>query len=231
MRMRKPKDLKRWLLSGQKTGSQGGVSREMKVLPDLESLKLCSSLDELPLADYIHCSVTKDYTRLIISGKPTENELFSAWIKLQSDFYEAVEDKNVAKNNKISSKVNKIKLKIAVVTCLLDALNTEYKEDLAEELRLWGFKISENTAQNDLKRVEILLGNEKLKAALALKEYSSAKEGGEVTKKHFMKVLLAISKHRGQHYKAEQLSTYEFALMYLELQQYSETLKQQQHAI
>jgi len=126
--MGKQKDTKRWLLLNRKTVGQGGGNRDAKALPDLKPLKLFLSLEQLPLSVYITCAVDKDYSGLVIAGKPTAKELQEAWIKLQSDFYELIEDKRVQDNNDLTGKINKISLKIDVVTCLIAALLEEYKE-------------------------------------------------------------------------------------------------------
>ena len=230
--------------SGLPTGSMGTGSPETIALPDLKPLMFVSSLEDITLHNWIEMDTKGDYSALIMSGEPTQEELYMAWLGLQGQ-YMALTDKQGADSYMLDiSETESLKMRINDVKYLLYALQLTYDERLIEQLRGWDITeaLTPESYRKDITRIENRLKSDEMRLMMAnntraLREPQGDRQGtmtaeGETTantRENYLKILLQIGKMRKMHYSPRLINTFDFAVMYGELKEYYNMLKKTNH--
>jgi hypothetical protein len=192
---------------------------------------LCQSLDDILMSDFIKCAIDKDYSSLIKSGQPTDEQINEAWISLISQFQVIMKSKDAKKHVTLVSKIESLNTKILTVTMLVAALQAGYDAEVVAELKEWGFyaEYSPETIAKDLEIVIRKLGNFKTQLAIAQANYDDQnKEAPEApTKEGYMSILIKINKHMQQHYRFDKITAMEFASMFSDMVKHNELLSSQ----
>ena len=228
----KQKGYLRYILSRPSTGYQHGVGPETNPSPASKSLILCSSLDKLLFTDFIKCACDKDYSVLVVQGEATVDQLQGAWVVLWSEHLELMGSKEAEAHIELSAKVERMSTKINIVSNLIEVLKAEPHESLIAELKEWGYnyQYTPESIENDLQRVANKLANDKTKLAIAVKEYEDKQlesgNNGESTKEMYLNILYAIEEKKKMEFDLETLTAHKFTIMYKNLIDYNEKLKQ-----
>lgn len=208
------------------------ASAKAKQAPKQVPIVVISDIEKLSFTKFIRCSVTNDLSPLVVSGVPSKDQLFFAWISILSAYYTIIGSKDSARYVKLVAKMEALNGKIFVVKSLCDALRQWYEPKLADQLRAWGFNhpFTGETLLDDLKQVEVELSNDNFKLEKLRLEYDrletdKKKSGEAATKESYMKMLYAIEKHRQMRYPPDSITLYEFAMWQAELIEYSEAVK------
>lgn len=199
---------------------------------------VCNDLEKVSFTNFLKCLINNDLEVLKISGNPSQNQLFLAWITILSAYYVTIGSKEQVRYIKMVAKMEAINLKINVVTALCVSLRQWYEPKLCECLKMWGYRLpfTDESFLKDIDRVLILLQNDNNKLATERCKYDNAQKankgkGEAPTKDAYMKILYAIEKHRGQRYPPDKISGYEFALWYVEIIEYNEAQKREHDRI
>jgi hypothetical protein len=183
-------------------------------------------------ADFITCETKSDYSCLVHTGKPSKEELYAAWMLILSQYYQLIGSKEAASYIKSVSKIEAINTKVFQVKKIVDTLRVYYSQGLTEELKAWGYKLpfTRESLTKDLARVEIAISNDKAKLEIQRYEYEKQqgkknKSDPKQSKESYIKVLLAIEKHRQISYEPNKLPLYNFCILYKELDDYNRLLK------
>ena len=201
-----------------------------------QEIKICDDIELITFDKFLKCIVNNDLSVLVISGKPSENAVFLAWISILSAHYKLIKSNEQLKYIKLVAKIESYNLKINIVTALVAVLRLKYDAKLCECLKGWKFKLeyTQESLESDLDRTLLELQNTNFKLEQAKLDYNNLhknkKTKGEApTKDSYMKILYAIEKHRELKYrlKPAEITLYEFDLWYNELMEYAETMKQE----
>lgn len=193
---------------------------------------VCDDIEQLTFAKFLKCVCDGNYAALTISGSPSANQLFLAWITILSTHYSLIKSKEQASYIKAVSKLEALNLKITVVAALCESLFAWYEPKICECLKKWGYRkqFTETTYLQDIERVLLELGNDrfmfqKLKNEYNAKQLLKKKNGKAPTKESYMRMLYAIEKHRQYRYPPDKITLYEFDMFCNELAEYSELMK------
>lgn len=220
------------LSSKQPTASRGTDDRGMKALTGSEPLILCSSLEDLLFTDFIKCACDKEYSVLVVQGEPTDEQLQVAWVVLWSEHLSLMASKEASAHIEISAKIERMSTKIIIVSKLIEVLKVEPHESLIAELKEWGYsyQFTPESIEKDIQRVTNKIANDKTKLAIAIKEYEDkqleSSSNGEATKDMYLNILYAIEEKKKMEFDLENLTAYKFTIMYKNLIDYNEKLKQ-----
>ena len=206
-----------------------------------EKAVVCNDYEKLSFAKFIKCICNHDLSVLIESGIPTPNQLFMAWMTILSSYYVLINSKEQLKYIKRVAKMEQLNLKIRVVTALCESLSSWYDERICDCLRKptkesgWGytrFKFSPESVLDDIARVLVFLQTDNMKLEKEKKtfedEQKEKKKTGEApTRNAYMKTLYAIEKFRGQRYKPDEITVYEYGMFQNEIIEYNEMMRQE----
>lgn len=175
----------------------------------------------LPLDIYLECLFDKDYSRLVIKGKPTEDQILEAWEKICVEYSEIQNDGN---GNELFQKTLQIQYlsgKITVVDKIIRHLQIAFSPDLIGILKFYGV-LSGLTAENweepvtRFEKIGKIIANSKLwLTELDLERAAFDKLVGEQTEakggvEYFEDWLSSISNWRKYNIKASDISVRQF---------------------
>lgn len=203
------------------------LTQEGPVKPVLQT-----DIEQLSFASFLKCACKNDYSPLIISGYPSQHEIFFAWISVLSEYYTLINSSESLKYVKMVCKMERLNLKIFIVRALCEGLRQWYKPELIAALQKWGYSLqfTDETLLKDIARVETELGNdifqlEKLRLSYESEEKKKTGKAIKPTKEHYMRVLYAIEKYRSQRYPPDKITLYEFGMWQNELIEYNRELE------
>lgn len=197
---------------------------------------ICDDIEKISFAAFLKCAVQNDLSPLIVSGQPSERSLFLAWITVLSKHYELIGSKEAMKHVQLVCKLERLNVRIHVISSVCEALRINYKQEWGDILRAWGIKrpFTPETLESDLVYAgnELQSNNHALELAMndfKRKEKDNQK-AGKSTKETYMRTLYAVEAYINRNGGNRQLdpettSLYKFDILYNELVQYNEALK------
>ena len=205
-----------------------------------EKCVLIESLEQIKLADWVEMEVTRDLTKLIISGEPTADQLADAWVALQSRYLQLVNKEQAETYRSDTSDAESLKMKLRTVPTLVyggrlilsnqeDAECTALTGDILEQLREWGFGIDELTEEG-LERVELQLKQDEVQLEMVLATADDTKKVADErtvskAREEYTEMLLQVEEHRKVVYNLEDVTVFKFAVMYGQLREYANYIK------
>lgn len=173
----------------------------------------------MPLPLFIRASVKDDMHALVISGFPTDEELRKAWLDINSEYREIVNgggdsySDNLSRANYLGGKILSVHM---LVQALLDTGDEDYADLLREHYPDIDFNLDDpETLLMDLEsaKAEVMLEENELNEIQELMQREQAKQGGKATNTAavFDKSLLAINRNEKMVYKAQDLTTRQYA--------------------
>lgn len=210
------------------------AKKQVKKHHIIELTKVNDDIEKLLFADFLRCLLNGNLSVLRISGEPSGQQLFMAWIKILSAYYTLIGSKEQLKYLRIVGKMEALNLKITVVKALCEALKAWYDEKIIACLKVWGYKLqyTDQTVLADIERTLVELSNDeykliKMQADYELEQKVKKKRGEAPSKNTYMKMLYAIEKHRDHRYPPDKITLYEFGMWCNELIEYNEAIKAQ----
>lgn len=191
-----------------------------------------TELCDLLFYPFIKCAVDGDYSGLVKSGNPTEDEIESAWRMLFTKFLElsgSKEAKNhgvsVSKMENINSKILRVEVTVAAILNLQSIGMLHKCGPLFDSLREIGYndkKFTPETLAKDLQSVTRQLQNDRLSLTRLKKEYEEKQKKGQhqgpATRESYLKALHTIEDVKGRGIDRNTLTAEDFALYLADVQ-------------
>jgi hypothetical protein len=207
-----------------------------------EPLNIYSSIKELPLKTFIHCSCYEDYTVLCKTDKAQFSEeekgvLSAAWMRLLSEYYAVTEDENASNFLQIVREMESIRFRAEYVAFLLTALSYGFVEEIALRIRteFMQLKFNEQSYERDMElclnieRKNTLRYNQlKQEFTRLQQEKESDNKTGDQKYAAFTQLLIDLNAKYGNQFSRE-TPTFDFAVAVNMMQkEYEQALRDKQ---
>ncbi len=192
---------------------------------EAEPVLLITSPHKLYLDKFIICDVEEDLTHLIISGKPTEQQLKDAWYSILSEYADLTQDADRKVYYNSLKEIARLTIKHDLIAYLISVLRLYYDEELAKELcfLLMERFVFDNSNPEDynkilnrcttrLKGVAMQIKIEEAKFE-GLKAKLKKKGDGKASYEYYEDVLITLSESANYKIKKEEITLSEFALL------------------
>lgn len=174
---------------------------------DISNAEFYSSATKLTMDRFITCMVEGELSSLVISGKPTNEQLSKAWLDIQQEYSDAIGDSEYTYYLNVFKETALLTIKLSSIQILVEILSNFYSEDFCIELnKLLDKKIKLNFDEKEdyYKQLQACLTRSKsLKIRIELKnielgalqkKFSSAKRV-EPTREYFQAMFTTLSDH------------------------------------
>lgn len=209
---------KRWQFT--KKGLSSSTSKQKKQENSTtSSLRLYQGISDLPLTRFIDCSVDGNLYALVISGKPTEEELQSLWDKIKLQYADVIKDAEYKLYASISNELARLEITYSEITSALRELKNYYTKEFAGKVNEWlrsSFKFNvelPDDYDNDLKRagnrskgIKLDIDLKKMTVEAMKKKFDSK---GAATRESFQAILITLSDHVKYEIR-ESITVYEY---------------------
>lgn len=186
------------------------------------SFSLYHTCAELPLPKLIRILVDGDLSHLIISGKPSGQELSKTWAAIRLEYISILDLPNVRYTVELGAEIAILETKLYLTDKILTTLYIIYDDRLTAMLRGLGFDFPFDPADRiayykSLQAVDEQKGGWEIELEQKRAEMREIEkvdgEGREITDEYFDDILAVLSKSQGYHLKASDLSASQFAAM------------------
>lgn len=215
----------------RKAGSSSGLTNP----PASPSGSWYSTLD-LPLDRFFRCLVDSDLFALVISGRPSNNDLYNAWEVIYEQFLDATKDKDGLYKVRLLNRINLFDFRYRLIQLCLEFLRKAHSPSvettLRNQVRLDGVldpadKIGYlrilQTAQN--RSQHILIELETLQAECAILKGKG--EGQAVTHDHCRNLTAQVSYFMKFRINPKDITTGEFASYYGMMRETNDLIRSQ----
>ena len=139
------------------------------------------SIHNLPMPVFIDCLTTKDLSGLVLSGRPTGQQMEDAWAGIMSQYSEQIARREVEMALKDLRYLAVKEYRIGVIELLLQLLNSRPNEMLFEQLYTFGYPLPRKTytAENFAAVLKVFVGHFRLERT----QYKLAEEQSTIGKK------------------------------------------------
>lgn len=178
---------------------------------------------DLPLRKYIDCTVDNNLYALVISGKPTDEQLQEAWLTINEEYADAIGDSERSLIIKLHKEIAEISITLSQCALIIEILSIvvskqdprilKYQKDLNNMLNQRFTYEVENRAKEMQTATRLLKG---FKLKLALKEEQlrgfTSKDTGDkkaITREYFQSALISLSDF-AKYQIPDTITTYEF---------------------
>src|ERR1700744_852243 len=151
------KNRNRFAYARMKPGNTSPPNFGPRSKKNLSLLKLYQDC-RLPLDIFLECLFDKDFSRLAISGKPTQEETASAWEAIYLEYAELIND---GSHNELYDKtieINYLATKVFIIDKIVTHFRLSYNEDLEQVLNYYGVRsgiLPEDDTTEKLKKLNI----------------------------------------------------------------------------
>lgn len=177
-------------------------------------------ITELPLHNFIECTVNGNYHALVISGHPTEHELLLAWSNIQQEYADAMGDHEHRLYITLYKEVTLLKVTLQTIHYLIEILQEVFFEPytaLLNNLLRTDFKFDHTDKHKYHEILRRCFNRSKgIKIDLELKlaqfqaiEKKNRETGKKPTREYFQSVLITISDH-AKYQLQDSITVYEF---------------------
>ncbi len=187
-----------------KTGSNTDTSMHPQhSLTGSSSLTLYRSIDTLPLDRFITCICDQDLLALVISGKPTPEELISAWNEIYDQYVIAVNDKEQQYILRLTKEINCLEFDYKLIGLCVTRLEIEHSDEVLGILKkLVPSNIKFNPADIEQYKKDLSLIISKSKRMIVEIENKrgelgrlAPEKGERITRSEFDKMVVRASKY------------------------------------
>jgi hypothetical protein len=187
---------------------------------DIPSVRWYQNIVDLPLKNFIDCSVNGNIAALIISGLPSESDLINAWENIADQYAEAMGDAERKVYVKLLKEVAALECEYRLVQTLVDVLRIGYMQELADELNeLLGINFDFNPDDQEtyqkllsrcINRSKAILIQSEIKS-LQIEAMSKTANSGLIkpTVEFYRGMLITLSDHAG-YQLTDEISTFDF---------------------
>ncbi len=173
---------------------------------DTSSSKWYRSISELQLSQFIRVTVDENIYALVISGKPSDEDLIEAWGQIQLQYADAMKDNEYKLLVSLMKEVHRISILYDSIHMAIAELRKRYVKQFADRLNRWlesSFKFDvrfPDDYEEDLKRaynrskgIKLDLDLKRASYEAIQKKFSSA--GNKLTREYFQGILITLSDH------------------------------------
>jgi len=198
------------------------ILRTSKKAPFSSSGQLYSTCGQLPLPRFIRILVDQDHSHLIISGKPSQQEILSAWRKINLEYITILDVPEVNFIMELQASIAVLEAKVFITDKIISTLYIIHDDRLIAMLRGLGFDFSFDpmdrlTYYKNLNDVDQQTGAWRLeleqKDAELAEVQSKDEDGKKFTDDYFDDTLMILSKSQGYHLRAIDLTASQFAVL------------------
>lgn len=148
------------------TKRPGSTSLKVTGKPSQTAVRLLKLYQDcrIPLNLFLDCLFDKDYTALIISGEPAEDELMEAWQKIYLEYAELVNDGSSNELYNKTIEINYLNTKVFIIDKIVTHFKLSYNEDLIKILKYYGVDpgiTAEDDTETRLKKLETVVARSK----------------------------------------------------------------------
>lgn len=234
-----------WKKKNKRSPSTGKDTNSGTALPmsplnkDTLLPKYYLSINQLPLSRFIDIVVDNNFYALVISGKPTDEQLFQAWDIIRMEYADAIKDHETRLLVSMEKELNRLKIThqqiLQAIQVLRDYYTPEFK-DILNDLLKTSFKLDVRFKEDydkDLKRaynrskgllIEINL--KQLAYDGMLTKYQG--ENKKPTREYFQGILITLSDFV-QYQLQDSITVFEFCDRIRRLNQFNEQQKLKNH--
>lgn len=195
--------------------------------------KYYTSIVDLPLSRFIDCLVDQNIYALVISGKPTELKLKSAWDDILIEYNDSIGDGENKFYFRLLKEVNILLITLKEIELDILILRYQYDKKYADDLNnllSTNYVFDPNDIEkynSDLDKCErkskgILLSYQVKNAQLEALKEKNQKTETKPTKSYFANILISLTDHAGVKLNADEITVYEFCER---VRRYSEYIK------
>jgi hypothetical protein len=167
------------------------------------TLNTCfNTCNEVVLSAFIKAIVKQDYSGLIKSGSPSENELSTAWDKVFNEYLTISGDTHISTLLALLKSIAILKSKIILVEIIVNEMAAQHNPCLAEHLRSYGFRFQYEDGPELRRELEITITQSK--ALLLLLQQDEAEltelrkdEDSAATEQDYQSQLSALEEFKG----------------------------------
>lgn len=176
--------------------------------------KWCLSIYDTTLAKFEECLLNNNLSALIISGYPTQRQLYDAWENILAEYSEGLGNNEFILYRNMYREIEILKLNIEMVKICIAALRKNYSSKFCNELNRLLFvncKFNVNDPKSyfaELDKCERRIGGLKMNLDLKLIEFVEVEKkvknndsGKKIDKNYFTSVLIIISRGLSLGYK------------------------------
>lgn len=222
-----------WPWTKKKVSLTSEASRPDNVITTQEPTKTVSlhtSCKTLSLARFIPAYCNSNYSGLIISGEPTQEELQAAWNEILFDYSALIKNENSDYIFRLAKEIALTHWHITYVdNCcrmggedtLAGILHFRYDEDLIKELKKLGYKLTATFGTekyfDQLSMINSLCKTKLFDLDELTQEHDrlvKTKSGKKQTEDEFMSTIIMLSKHQGYDIDAETTTVYKFTVIF-----------------
>lgn len=184
------------------------------------SAKWYQHITELPLNRFIDCLVDGNIYALVITGKPTDEELMTAWGNIQTEYADAIGNHEYRLYVNLFKEVTLLSVNLQLIMTAIEILEDVYSKELTGKLnKLLSSNITLDPAdpekyKSSLKRFD--MRSKGLKIDLDLKqiqlkamEAKINKPGDKPTREYYHSVLITLSDH-AKYQIPDSITVFEF---------------------
>lgn len=199
-------------------------SAKQKSLSQAESLtsKYYQAIVDLPLTRFIDCTVDQNLFALVISGKPTDLQLWEAWEKIRLQYADAIGDREFRHYTRVKKEFADLDIQYSKVILAIQTLKNYYVKKFADIVNKilhssFKFDVTNETAyENDLLRAYrrtagIMMAMKLKRAQLDMIEEKYGTKEQTPTREYFYGVLISLSNEAKFQLTADNLTVFEFA--------------------
>lgn len=198
------------------------ILRTSKKTPFSPSWEVYTTCGQLLLPRFIRILVDQDYSHLVISGKPSQRDLLSAWRKINLEYLSILDVPEVNFIMEVQASIAVLEAKLFIMEKILSTLYIIHDDRLTAMLRGLGFDFPFDPMDRlayykSLDAVDQQAGAWRLELEqkdVELAELQSTdEEGKKFTDDYFDDILMILSKSQGYHLRAIDLTASQFAVL------------------
>lgn len=208
-------------------------------MKNVQPSKYYSTISELPLRRFIQVVVDNNIYALIITGKPTDDELYQAWEDIRSEYTDAIKDYESKMIISLEKELLRIKITYQQIVELIDVLKKVYTVQFARELNKLlksSFKFDVTKPEEYDKELQNATNRSKgIKIEMDLKQINfdaivskrAATKSEKPTREYFHGILITLSDFAKYLISEDSITVFEFCERIRRLNQHLEkqTLK------
>lgn len=238
------KKLYSWLKSkirpSRSTGTPKGIpaSSLQTNQQDIQSTATLHRTCQLPLDGFIKAHCRGDFSGLIISGDPSNQEILDAWNEIVFEFSGLIKSESTEAQVSLAREIGLLQHHLKYVECACVLLSQRYDIDVINELIRMGYdgeypEQDPVAMKRQLERVKSLSKTYYYDLDQLFDQYArtmKTQEGKKQSEEDFVKNLAMLSKYQGYRLDRFTLTTEEYAIIFSNyLNEFKYTQKQGSH--
>jgi hypothetical protein len=196
---------------------------------------LYATLD-LPLDNFIRCICDKELSALIISGRPSQEQLLRSWEVIFTQFLDGMKDDKGLRKLRLTKEINRLGFDYKIIELSLTYLDVAYDPEIAATLSRHirvdkldpedrptyerALKVVHNRAQ----RLKLELDEKR--AEMAVLDKLSTGKSVTITRHYFDQLIGQVARYMHFYINRRKTTTGEFVSFYSLMKEESEAIKQ-----